>query len=86
MKTQGVSFVNSSLSFVNEQKFLATSDGSRIEQYLIRSFPEFTVTAVNREKGDFQTRNSLGGPQGRVTSTSRNIPGWRKRSRPATKR
>ena len=65
MKAKGVSFVNSSLSFVNEQKFLATSDGSRIEQYLIRSFPEFTVTAVNRDKGDFQTRNSLGGPQGR---------------------
>ena len=65
MKTKGVSFVNSSLSFVNEQKFLATSDGSRIEQYLIRSFPEFTVTAVNRDKGDFQTRRSLGGPQGR---------------------
>jgi len=65
MKTQGVSFVNSSLSFVNEQKFLATSDGSRIEQYLIRTLPEFVVTAVNRDKGDFQTRRSLGGPQGR---------------------
>jgi TldD protein len=65
MKTQGVSFVSSSVSFVNEQKFLASSDGSRIEQYLIRSFPDFTVTAINREKGDFQTRNSLGGPQAR---------------------
>ncbi len=64
MKTQGVSFVNSSLSFVNEQKFLATSDGSRIDQYLIRTFPQFTVTAVNRDKGDFQTRRSLGGPKG----------------------
>jgi TldD protein len=65
MKGQGVSFVNSNLSFVNEQKFLATSDGSRIEQYIIRTFPEFTLTAVNREKGDFQTRRSLGGPQQR---------------------
>ncbi|MGH9428731.1 MAG: TldD/PmbA family protein, partial [Terriglobia bacterium] len=65
MKTNGVSFVNSSLFLVNEQKFLATSDGSRIEQYLIRSYPEFTVTAVNRDKGDFQTRSSLGGAQGR---------------------
>lgn len=65
MKTKGVGFVNSSLSFVNEQKFLATSDGSRIEQYLIRSFPVFTVTAVNRDTGDFQTRSSLGGPLGR---------------------
>jgi TldD protein len=65
MATKGVSFVNSNLSFANEQKFLATSDGSRIEQYLIRSNPEFTVTAVDREKGDFQTRRSLGGPQAR---------------------
>jgi len=64
MKTQGVSFVNSFVAFVNEQKFLATSDGSRVEQYLIRSFPVFTVTAVNRGTGDFQSRASLGGPQG----------------------
>lgn len=63
MKTQGVSFVNSAMLFVNEQKFLATSDGSRIEQYLIRSFPSFNVTAVNRANGDFQTRASFGGPQ-----------------------
>ncbi|HEX8176237.1 MAG TPA: TldD/PmbA family protein [Pyrinomonadaceae bacterium] len=63
MKAQGVGFVNSSMFFVNEQKFLATSDGSRIDQYLIRSFPGFTVTAINRATGDFQTRASLGGPQ-----------------------
>ena len=63
MKTQGVSFVTSNLAFVNEQKFLATSDGSRIEQYFVRSFPAFTVTAVNRGTGDFQSRNSLAGPQ-----------------------
>jgi len=60
MKTQGVSFVNSGVFFVNEQKFLATSDGSRIEQYLIRCSPTFSVTAVNRGTGDFQSRNSLG--------------------------
>jgi TldD protein len=63
MKTQGVSFVNSRVAFVNEQKFLATSDGSRIEQYLIRSAPTFSVTAVNRGTGDFQSRNSLGSAQ-----------------------
>jgi TldD protein len=64
LKTKGVSFVNSGVFFVNEQKFLATSDGSRIEQYIIRSFPNFNVTAVNRDNGDFQSRNALGGPQG----------------------
>jgi len=62
-KVEGVSFVNSATLFVNEQKFLATSDGSRVEQYLIRSFPSFNVTAVNRGSGDFQTRASFGGPR-----------------------
>jgi len=64
LKTKGVSFVNSGVIFVNEQKYLATSDGSRIEQYLIRSFPSFTVTAVDRSSGDFQTRDSIASPQG----------------------
>ncbi len=64
MKTDGVSFVNSSMSFVNEQKFYASTDGARIEQYIIRTNPNLNVTAVNRANGDFQSRNSLGGPQG----------------------
>jgi TldD protein len=61
---KGVGFVNSSMTWVNEQKFYASTDGSRIEQYIIRGMPDFTVTAVDRSAGDFQTRNSLGGPQG----------------------
>jgi TldD protein len=56
---KGVNFVNSSMAWVNEQKYLATTDGSRIEQYLIRGNPQFSVTAVNRTTGDFQSRNSL---------------------------
>ena len=59
LAVNGVSFVNSSMAWVNEQKYLATSDGSRIEQYLIRGNPTFTVTATDRATGDFQTRNSL---------------------------
>ena len=64
MKTQGVTFVSSSMGFVNEQKFYASTDGSRIEQYIIRANPSFNVTAVNRANGDFQSRSALGGPQG----------------------
>jgi TldD protein len=63
MKTPGVSFVNSTMGFVNEQKFYASTDGSRIEQYIVRANPSFTVTAVNRANGDFQSRSALGGPQ-----------------------
>ena len=55
----GVTFVNSSMGWVNEQKYLATSDGSRIEQYLIRGNPSFSVTAVDRATNDFQSVNSL---------------------------
>jgi TldD protein len=64
MKTEGVSFVNSSMGFVNEQKFYASTDGSRIDQYIIRANPSFNVTAVNRSNGDFQSRTDFGGPQG----------------------
>ncbi len=63
LKAKGVSFVNSAVTFQNEQKFYASTDGSRIEQYIIRSHPSFTVTAVNRSAGDFQTRSSLAGPK-----------------------
>jgi TldD protein len=56
---QGINFVNSSMAWVNEQKYLATSEGSHIEQYLIRGNPSFTATAVNRQNGDFQSVNSL---------------------------
>ena len=64
MKVKGVSFVNSSVQFVNEQKFFASSDGSRVEQYIIRGSPNFNVTAVDAARGDFQQRSALGGPQG----------------------
>lgn len=64
MKTSGVGFVSSNMSFVNEQKYYASTDGSRIDQYIIRANPGFNVTAVNRANGDFQTRSALGGPQG----------------------
>jgi len=63
MKAKGASFVTSSLSAQNEQKFFASTDGSRIDQYIIRTLPFFTVTAVNRSAGDFQTRSSLAGPK-----------------------
>jgi TldD protein len=64
LAVSAVGFVNSSMSWVNDQKFYASTDGSRIEQFLIRGMPDFTVTAVDRAAGDFQTRSSLGGPQG----------------------
>ncbi len=59
MGVKGITFVNSSLSFINEQKYLATSDGSRIEQYIIRTNPSFSTTATDRTTGDFQSVESV---------------------------
>ena len=52
----GVSFVSSQLLFVDEQKYFASSEGSRITQRLVRTYPQFTTTAADRTKGDFQSR------------------------------
>ena len=52
----GVSFVNSQLLFVDEHKYFASSEGSRITQRLVRTYPQFTTTAADRASGDFQTR------------------------------
>jgi len=63
LKAKGASFATSGLSFQNEQKFYASTEGSRIEQYIIRTLPFLTVTAVNRSAGDFQSRSGLPGPK-----------------------
>src|SRR5688500_2891178 len=52
----GVNFVNSQVLFVDEQKFFASSEGSRIAQRLVRTYPQFSTTAADRASGDFQTR------------------------------
>ena len=59
LAVKGVSFVNSSMAWVNEQKYLATSDGSRIDQYIIRGNPSFTITAIDRSTNDFQSVNTM---------------------------
>jgi TldD protein len=56
MGVKGVSFVNSQILFVDEQKYFASTEGSRITQRLIRTYPQFSVTAANRDTGDFQSR------------------------------
>ena len=56
MAVPGVSFVSSQLLFVDEQKYFASSEGSKITQRLVRTYPQFTATAADRASGDFQTR------------------------------
>ena len=60
----GATFVNSSLFMVNEQKYFASTDGSYIEQDVHRLWPNFNVTAVDKAKGKFRSRQALSAPVG----------------------
>ena len=47
----GARFVNTSASFVREDKAFASTEGTYTEQAVYRSFPRMTVTAVAAEGG-----------------------------------
>jgi TldD protein len=64
LKVAGASFVNAFMQFVNEQKYFASTEGSHIQQALIRSYPSFSVTAVDRASGKFYSRRALTTPMG----------------------
>ncbi len=64
LKVNGASFVSASMQFVNEQKYFASTEGSHIEQSLIRSYPTFSISAVDRATGKFYSRNALTAPMG----------------------
>ena len=58
LKVQGVRFVNSSLSFLAQEKTYASTDNIFTVQKFYRCLPQMTVTAVDRASGDFQARQS----------------------------
>ena len=60
----GADYINSGLFQVNEQKYLATTEGSYIDQDIHRIWPLVNVTAVNKETGKFKNRQGLGAPMG----------------------
>lgn len=61
----GADFCSSQLFFVKEEKYFASSYGSYIEQSRVRSYPSFTVTAVDKKNGRFETRDSFAAPAGK---------------------
>ncbi|MEK6571823.1 MAG: TldD/PmbA family protein, partial [Bacteroidota bacterium] len=65
LKVKGASFCNSSMAFVREQKYFASTEGSSINQEIIRTDPSFTVVSVNRETGQFQSRSTYAAPLSR---------------------
>ena len=60
----GANFCSSAMSFVKEEKYFASSNGSLLFQSRVRSYPTFIVTAIDKESGRFATRHSLAAPRG----------------------
>jgi len=55
---RGVRFVNSTLSFLREDKFFANTEGTVTNQTIYRTTPGTGVTAVAADGSDFQSRAS----------------------------
>jgi TldD protein len=65
LKVKGVRFVNSGMFFVKEDRNFASSEGSVINQTIVRVANPFTVTAVAPDNSDFQTRGNVVAPAAR---------------------
>ncbi|MFP6615864.1 MAG: TldD/PmbA family protein, partial [Candidatus Hydrogenedentota bacterium] len=65
LKVKGARFVSSNILSVKEQRLVATTDGSVIDQTLIRMNPSFTVTAISQDGRDFQSRGAVVEPAAR---------------------
>ena len=86
LKVPGASFVSAFMQFVNEHKFFASSEGSHIEQSLIRSYPSFTITAVDKATGKFYATTVAHIANGHGLRVHEAIPCSRKRASPPKKR
>ena len=60
----GADYINNILFLVNEQKYLASSEGSYIDQDVHRTWPYFTVTALDKVSGQYKERDSFSAPVG----------------------
>jgi TldD protein len=60
----GADFVTSFLKIVREEKFFASTGGSRIGQTRTRILPYVGVTAVDKKSGKFASRDTLAAPRG----------------------
>lgn len=61
---KGVSFINSLMFVVNEQKYFASSEGSYIDQDIHRIWPNFSATMIDRASGQFKNRSGFSSPVG----------------------
>jgi TldD protein len=57
-RVPGARFASSTMSFIREEKFFASTDGIVTDQTVYRCWPRLTVSAVSADGGDFQSRQS----------------------------
>ncbi|MBX7084034.1 MAG: TldD/PmbA family protein [Nannocystaceae bacterium] len=62
LATAGVRHAEASVTCVREDKLLVTTDGTRVHQIQLRVAPEFSVTAVDRRRGRFASRDHEAAP------------------------
>ncbi len=60
----GANYATAAFAFVREEKFFASSRGSRIEQVRVRVMPETEVTVIDSGTGKFATRAGFAAPRG----------------------
>jgi len=60
----GADYATIAFAFVREEKFFASSNGSRITQSRVRIMPETEVTVIDKTTGKFATRAGLAPPRG----------------------
>ncbi len=58
LKQKNVRNVQSSMSFLKEEKNFMNTDGSYIVQTVYRTQPSMSITAISDDRSDFQTRQS----------------------------
>ncbi len=58
IRVPGARFASSTMSFVREEKFFASTDGIVTDQTVYRCWPRMTVSAVASDGSDFQSRQS----------------------------
>ena len=56
---RGARFVNSAMFFLKDERTFASTDGTFTVQTIIRTNPSMSVTAVNADQSDFQSRDSV---------------------------
>lgn len=74
LRANGARFCHSHLFSASEHKHFASTEGSRIEQEIVRIWPSFDVTAVSADGTDFQSRSGFCMPTGQGFEYCREYP------------